>query len=440
MNYADDLYQDGTNVYNGSDTYSNNDIIGFYIKERNLYYSINGVMQNSSNPIGTFSKPGRYRITVGHNANYSPLASVQIICPQSKWTYTPSGDFANYREINQDNAPETSKGISGLTWTKDRDATASWMCIDSSRTYAAEGDVAAALNLDNSNKEYGQIDFVDGITKFLKGGFAVNTSNNSYSYMNKSGNSNVSYSWVANGGTTATNETGSIVSSVQANTTAGFSIVTYTGTGSSGSVGHGLSAAPEWMVFKDRENDSTNWRCYHKSLGITQYLSTNVNTQAQSASMWGAPTASAFIIGGTGYEVNESGRDYVAYCWHPVEGYSKFGKYSGNGNDDGPFIYLGFRPAFIIIKRYAGGDSDWMCADSKRWSFNRGSGASSSTNISIFNSTGAEVTNYANIDFLSNGFKIKSQPSANGSGSSYIYCAWAEHPFVGDGTNPVTAR
>ena len=401
--------------------------------ELRLYIGNDGNGNYSSGVRGTFNF-GQLKV--------SPIDSGTNL---TDYTSTAGGYFryepvTGFKALQQDNVPTIDKGISGLTWTKDRDATASWMCIDSSRTYAAEGDVAAALNLDNTNKEYGQIDFVDGITKFLKGGFVVNTSNNSFSYMNKSGNSNVSYSWVANGGTTATNETGSIVSSVQANTTAGFSIVTYTGSGSSGSVGHGLSAAPEWMVFKDRENDSTNWRCYHKSLGITQYLSTNVNTQAQSASMWGAPTASAFIIGGTGYEVNESGRDYVAYCWHPVEGYSKFGKYSGNGNDDGPFIYLGFRPAFIIIKRYAGGDSDWMCADSKRWSFNRGSGASNSTNISVFNSTGAEVTNYANIDFLSNGFKIKSQPSANGSGSTYIYCAWAEHPFVGDGTNPVTAR
>tara|TARA_R100001509_G_scaffold149974_1_gene108608 strand:- start:286 stop:2748 length:2463 start_codon:yes stop_codon:yes gene_type:complete len=432
------LSNNGSNDVTTGVSHASNDYIQVAFKDGKVWYGINNTWIFSGNP-ATGANPTYDNISgqdfrflmTGYNNHI-----LECNFGQKSFNYTPPTGFV---AVQQDNLPETAKGVSGLTWTKDRDATASWMCIDSSRTYAAEG-VPAAINLDNTNKEYGQNDFVDGINKFLKGGFAVATSNNTYSYMNKSGNSNVSYCWVANGGTTSSITTGTINTVVQANTTAGFSIVKYTGIGSSGAGYHGLSSAPEWMIFKDRENDSTNWRCYHKSLGITQYLSLNVNTQAQSASMWGAPTASAFIIGGTGYEVNESGRDYIAYCWHPVEGYSKFGKYSGNGNDDGPFIYLGFRPAFIIIKRYAGGDSDWMCADSKRWSFNRGSGASSSTNISIFNSTGAEVTNYANIDFLSNGFKIRSQPSANGSSSTYIYCAWAEHPFVGDGTNPVTAR
>jgi len=399
--------------------------------ELRLYIGNDGNGNYSSGVRGTFNF-GQLKV--------SPIDSGTTL---TDYTSTAGGYFryqpvTGFKALQQDNVPTIDKGISGLTWTKDRDATASWMCIDSSRTYAAEGDVAAALNLNNTNKEYGQIDFVDGITKFLKGGFVVNTSNNSYSYMNKSGNSNVSYSWVANGGSTATNETGSIVSSVQANTTAGFSIVTYTGTGSSGSVGHGLSAAPVWMIFKDRENDSTNWRCYHKSLGgITKYIMLNSTDAAATASMWGSPTSSAFIIGGTGYEVNESGTDYVAYCWHEVEGFSKFGKYTGNGNSDGPFVYTGFRPAMVMVKSSSNAGTGWEIRDNKRSS---SGGSNPITQVLYPYLTQSELTT-DNCDFLANGFKWRSSGgNRNESGYTYIYMAFAEHPFVGDGTNPVTAR
>ena len=338
-----------------------------------------------------------------------------------------------FSSLSQNNFPETDKGISGLTWTKDRDAVVSWMCIDSSRIYSAEN-VPGAMNLNNTNREYGQVDFADGINKFLKGGYALVTKDNSNSYMNKSGNSNVSYSWVANNGTTATNETGSITSTVQANTTAGFSIVQYVGTGSSGSVGHGLSAAPEFMIFKDRDNDSTNWRTFHTGFGnITTYQKLNSDDGYGSASMWGTPTASAFIIGGTGYEVNESSTNYVAYCWHGVDGFSKFGRYTGNNSSDGTFVYLGFRPALVIVKGYTIGSS-WVVMDSKRDPFNSGAELYLQTN-----STAAEAGSIA-FDFLSNGFKCRDNATGLNGSYDYLYMAWAEHPFVGDGTNPVTAR
>ena len=406
-----------------------------------------------ANAVGNpFSPDDELRLYIGNegNGNYSSgvrgtfnfgqlkVSPIDSGTNLTDYTSTAGGYFryqpvTGFKALQQDNMPTTDKGVSGLTWTKDRDAAVSWMCIDSSRIYSAEN-VPGAMNLNNTNREYGQVDFADGINKFLKGGYALVTKDNSNSYMNKSGNSNVSYSWVANNGTTATNETGSITSTVQANTTAGFSIVQYVGTGSSGSVGHGLSAAPEFMIFKDRDNDSTNWRTFHTGFGnITTYQKLNSDDGYGSASMWGTPTASAFIIGGTGYEVNESSTNYVAYCWHGVDGFSKFGRYTGNNSSDGTFVYLGFRPALVIVKGYTIGSS-WVVMDSKRDPFNSGAELYLQTN-----STAAEAGSIA-FDFLSNGFKCRDNATGLNGSYDYLYMAWAEHPFVGDGTNPVTAR
>ena len=251
---------------------------------------------------------------------------------------------------------------------------------------------------------------------------------------NTSGNSFVSWNWVANGGTTVTNETGAINSVVQANTTAGFSIVQYTGSGSSASIGHGLSAAPEVIWIKDRDNSSTNWRCWHTGFGnITTYQKLNSDDGYGSASMWGTPTASAIIVGGTGYEVNESGTDYVAYCWHGVDGFSKFGRYTGSNDSDGPFIYTGFKPAFVMMKGYTIG-TPWIIWDNKRSTFNP------CDNVLYPNITDAEATSGNDLDILSNGFKPRGSAQDYNGSYDYLYFAWAEHPFIGDGTSPVTAR
>ena len=417
---------------------SEGDVIGIAIDmdNGNLWFSENGTYPNSGNPV-TGANPAFTNLKIANQDGGLSFAcqmgysgAIDWNFGQRSYRHTPPTGFAT---LQQDNMPETSKGVSGLTWTKDRDAAVSWMCIDSSRIYSAEN-VPGAMNLNNTNREYGQVDFVDGINKFLKGGYALVTSNNTYSYMNKSGNSNVSYSWVANSGTTSSNTTGSITSTVQANTTAGFSIVQYVGTGSSGSVGHGLSAAPEFMIFKDRDNDSTNWRTFHTGFGnITTYQKLNSDDGYGTASMWGSPTASAFIIGGTGYEVNESSTNYVAYCWHGVDGFSKFGKYTGTGNADGTFIYTGFKPAFVMIKGYTIG-TPWIIWDNKRSPFNPGD------NVVYPNITDAEATSGNDIDILSNGFKARGTAQDYNGSYTYLYMAWAEHPFVGDGTNPVTAR
>ena len=430
MNFANDLYLDGTSIYNGSGTWTTNDIIGFYIKENKLYYSVNGTMQNSSNHVGVFSKPGRYRITMGHNSS-SGAASFQMFCPQSKWTYTPSGDFANYREINQDNAPETAKGIVGLTWIKDRDNAYSHGLRDSSR--GRHKDIFSNLTQD-------EVTNTDGVQKFLKGGIQIED----LTGLNASGASIVAWNWVANSGTTASKDDGSITSVVQANQTAGFSIVQWTGLGggTGRTIGHGLSSAPEWIVVKNLTGSSSyNWNVYHIGTDASNpsdyFVSLNTtNARDNSANLWNdtAPTSTVFSVNHEA-TAGASGNKMIAYCWHEIPGFSKFGSYIGNGSTDGTFVYLGFRPSFIMLKSSSNAIS-WYMFDSKRDPINPAGKRLVADGTFVEDAGTTEA-----LDFVSNGFKLRnSSVGTNGSGYTMLYMAFAEHPFVGDGTNPVTAR
>ena len=194
------------------------------------------------------------------------------------------------------------------------------------------------------------------------------------------------------------------------------------------------------MIFKDRDNDSTNWRTFHTGFGnITTYQKLNSDDGYGSASMWGTPTASAFIIGGTGYEVNESGTDYVAYCWHGVDGFSKFGRYTGSNDTDGPFIYTGFKPAMVFVKSYSNSGTAWEIRDNLRGYTptvgHNGITGNPITQVLYMSNNDHEYTT-DNCDFLSNGFKWRSSGgNRNESSYTYIYCAWAVHPFNGDGEN-----
>ena len=269
------------------------------------------------------------------------------------------------------------------------------------------------------------------LSKFLKGGFAVGDRTG----MNSAGNRYVSWNWVANGGTTVSNTDGSIASSVQANTTAGFSIVTYTGTGSAGTIGHGLSTAPKWIWVKQL-NSTGHFSVYSGVLGGTKISYTSVAVvNSSNSSYWNNTDATSSVFSvGTNADVNGSSSTYVAYCWSEVDGFSRFGSYTGNGSTDGPFIYTGFKPAWIMIKR-TDSSGNWVILDNKRNTFNP-------VDLQLVaNSTGADATGVDYLDFLANGFKQRStNTSFNASGGTYIYMAFAEHPFVGDGTSPVTAR
>ena len=196
------------------------------------------------------------------------------------------------------------------------------------------------------------------------------------------------------------------------------------------------------MIIKELGN-SNGWIVSHKGLTSQATYSLNLsNTNAEYSDAgtyyWNstAPTSSVFSIA-TDTAVNRSSGTYVAYCWHEVDGFSKFGKYTGNGSSDGPFIYTGFKPAVVIVKSSSNSGTNWEIRDNKR---STSSGNNPITQVLYPNLTSQEYTT-DNCDFLSNGFKWRSSGGGrNDSGYTYIYMAFAEHPFVGDGTNPVTAR
>ena len=264
-----------------------------------------------------------------------------------------------------------------------------------------------------------------GLFKFLKGGCAVGDSTT----VNESGKSMVAWNWVANSGTTASNSNGSITSTVQANTTAGFSIVQWTGDGGQSTVGHGLSNTPTIVIQKNLDSTS-DWWFYTTAIdGSYDYLKLN-SSVAKSDFSATAPTSTVFTSHGWGTT------SMIGYCFHEISGYSKFSSYTGNGSTDGPFVYTGFRPAWIMIKN-AGATASWFMLDAARNTFNP------VENWLVADDPQAEVVTSGDrkIDFLSNGFKIRATTTDfNGSSANMLYMAFAEHPFVGDGTSPVTAR
>jgi len=241
----------------------------------------------------------------------------------------------------------------------------------------------------------------------------------------------------------SSNFAGSYQSLVSANTTAGFSIVTYSGTGSNATVGHGLGAIPEVMLVKERTGSANDWAVYHHkntSAPETDYLILNENNAtADGNTTWNdtAPTSTVFSIG-TGSTTNRSGSTYVAYCFVGKKGYCKFGGYTGNGNANGTFVYTGFKPAWVMVKVTNDGDN-WHIIDNKRDPFN-----SMDSHLFANLNTVETTTSSYDFDMLSNGFKPRSTNNAfNASTKPYVYMAFAENPFVANDSGtvvPSTAR
>jgi hypothetical protein len=243
---------------------------------------------------------------------------------------------------------------------------------------------------------------------------------------NENGSQIVGWNWKANDGSTSTNTNGSITSTVQVNQTAGFSIVTYTGTGGNATVGHGLGVAPSMIITKKRSSGS-QWAVYTKALGPTGslFLDTSGNFYVNSI-YWNNtnPTSTVWTMNGQD-EGNASGQTYVAYCFAEIEGYSKFGTYIGNGNSDGPFTYTGFKPAFLLVKKTNGNTAEWMGFDNKRNTYNVIS-RQLRTSLSAPEDTGGQF-----YDFLSNGFKNRNTAlDKNSNGNKFFFMAFAENPFV----------
>jgi len=284
-------------------------------------------------------------------------------------------------------------------------------------------------------------DTVSGFT-LNTDGFSTGTS--SIGDINVSTETYVAWQWKANGGTS----TGSAAESGdnpaynhQANTTAGFSIVTYTGTGANGTVSHGLGAVPHIIIAKSRASGTRYWAVYN--IGLNFPTDDLVYLDADSAAnqhdpTWNntAPTSSVFTVG-TYDSTNADGESFVAYLWTPIKGFSKFGKYTGNANADGSFIYTGFKPAWIMIKR-TDGSNNWNIFDNKRDVDNI---VGNVLYADIAQEEGADAAHSSANDFLSNGFKLRETGNAvNGSGAIYVYMAFAESPFVTSGGVPCTAR
>ena len=273
------------------------------------------------------------------------------------------------------------------------------------------------------------------VTAFNSDGFSIGN----HSAINTNNYNYVGWQWKANGGTTASNTDGATTSTVQANTDAGFSIVTYTGTGSATTLGHGLGVAPAMLIVKNRST-AVDWAVYHKDLTDAGYVLTLNSTDSQADSgtnRWNHtdPTSSVFSVG-SGQQTNQNTNSMICYAFAEKQGYSKFGKYVGNGNANGAFVYTGFKPAWLMIKDI-GAAGNWFITDHKRNPFNL------TDDWLVANGSGAE-TNYVNassVDYLSNGFKLRTTYSeANTSGRTYVYFAFAENPFTTSTGIPTTAR
>ena len=254
----------------------------------------------------------------------------------------------------------------------------------------------------------------------------------------------ISWNWKA--GTSFTNDAsstgvGTIDSSGSTSSDAGFSIISYTGTGSLGTIAHNLGDTPAWLLFKER-SEARDWMVYqHKntSAPATDYLYLNTNDATVDADNFmndTAPTSSVFTVKGFS-EVNKSSQTYICYAFAEKKGYSKFGSYQGNSSTDGTFVYLGFKPAFFMVKR-TNASENWYMKDNVRDPFNE-----MNQSVLYANGTAAEATDGSWLigDACANGFKIrKNDTSSNGSGSTYVYFAFAESPFVNSSGVPTNAK
>ena len=326
----------------------------------------------------------------------------------------------------------SSHAISGVgfqsdwTWIKNRSASLNHALTDSVR--------GAPTRL-MSNTTDGDINQTTGLLSFNSDGFTVGAD----SGYNGNGNSIVAWNWKA--GTSFTNDAsatgiGTIDSTGSVNTDAGFSIISYTGNGSAGAtIGHGLGVTPKMFIVKSRSL-AQDFTVYNEYIGNTNGLflnNTDASTGDSSYFNNTSPTSSVFTVG-TNARGNTNGATYIAYCFNDVQGYSKFGAYTGNGNADGTFIYTGFKPAWLLVKSTAA--NDWILHDTKRNPHNV-------SNVILHpNASDADVTNTIyNLDILSNGFKTRTTHARlNGSGVTYIYMAFAENPFVTSTGVPATAR
>jgi hypothetical protein len=420
------------------------------LDNRKIYWSRNNTWYNSASP-----SAGTNGISITATVEYFIGASPQtpevvaINFGQRPFTYTPPTGFVALNTYNlptptilqgnkyMDATLYTGTGATlnvtnaagfkpDFVWGKDRAQAQSHLLFDS---------VRGVYNFLSSNSTSAESTNSTTLTAFNSNGFQLGTN----ATLNQSGISFVGWQWQAGQGSSSSNTNGSITSTVSVNTTAGFSVVTYTGTGVAGNktIGHGLGVAPSMIILKDRDTASSggpgalganDWFVWHSSFAnVNSILGLNSTVATQTtAGFWGAsvPSSTVFGINGTLASLNESGDRYLAYCWAEIAGFSKFGSYTGNGSADGPFVYLGFRPKFILFKVTSEANG-WVIYDTSRDTYNY-MGSQLYPNLS---NAEAVSSSYA-IDATANGFKIRTSNGViNVSSGTFIYAAFAENPF-----------
>jgi hypothetical protein len=439
------IYKDGAQVQTGLTSVVNGDIVGvacdfdadsvsFYINNTQVGTTVTGVTgeytpaisgQASTNLVANFGQDSSFagNKTAQGNADgngigdfyYTPPTGYLALCTQNlpEPTVVPSEHFntVTYTGNSTDDRSVTGVGFQpGFSWFKVRNHTYNHVLVDA---------VRGVTNLLESNTTDAEENNTNIVQAFEADGFELGTNsrvnNSSYNY--------VAWNWKANGAGVS-NTNGTITSTVSANVDAGFSIVSYSGNSTVGAtVGHGLNIAPD-IVFTKATNATSAWNVNAPdALGDGYYLFLHdIVASAFFNATWTTNSTNLVLANGGGH--NQTGRDYIAYAFHSVEGYSKVGSYTGNGSTDGTFVHCGFRPAYVMIK---GTDTtySWDTFDNKRDPINDVDGylAADSSDAENHNAVYSK-------DFLSNGFKLRTaHATENGSGNTYIYIAFAEHPF-----------
>ena len=435
--------------FNQSHTYSSGDVYGYAIDldAQEIKYYINGTLKFTDStlpdPATTVLVPFQFTTNSGSGASWT---NTSWNFGQRAFSHQPTGysslctanlpapDIADGSEYfdtflyNGTNSSSASNKTGDFTWTPDFVWIKNRNGANSHRLVDAVRGTGKSLISNSTGAEVNSTTYAP--TAFISGGYTTETSDNSINGLTS--DTYVAWNWLASNTSGSSNTDGSITSTVSANPTAGFSIVTYTGAGTGATVGHGLGIKPELLLVKNRTIDF-DWAVYHSALGGTKYLDLNTTDQAVTASgRWSDtdPTNTVFSVDSSNATGNASG-NYVAYCFAEVEGYSKFGSYTGNNSSNGAFVYTGFAPAFVMIK--ANESANWVIYDTSRSPYNVADEQLSP------NTSGNEVTNDGNADLLSNGFKLRNG-AATTNAYTYVYAAFAENPFGGSRTSPATAR
>ena len=383
----------------------------------------------SSNSVTGGGGKFRYAPPAGYNALCSRNLNEPIFSANPNRPENANDNFTTHLYTANNQTAQTITGVGmqpDFLWFKQRSR------VDSNALYNTSMGIDISMRT-TTDPEFDDSNSVTGVTAVGADGFTLGT--DAQAWVNYGTDTMVSWLWKANGGTTTTNDAsvtgvGTIDSTYQANTDAGFSIVTYTGTGSAGTLAHGLGAVPQMIIVKLRNTSGGSWIVYHHEMGASPedlrmfFDSTEASGTSTDNFNSTAPTSTVFSVGGIS-ATNGSSNTYVAYLFSEVEGYSKFAKYTGNGNADGPYVHLGFRPKMFVVKR-ADSTGWWAVSDSTRSTFNE------IANTLAWSGSYSEstLTSDLKLDFLSNGVKIRDTDGYhNASGGTYVYMAFAESPF-----------